>query len=101
MTNTTTQAKTDPATAFDPMALFHMWTNAQQTFAKMMGESSARAQAWSDEVASMEAQLFTRMNTAIDQWAQLAHDTLSYTAQLSAQARKLGVDAARKAGAGA
>jgi hypothetical protein len=101
MTNTTTDAKADTKNAFDPMAVFHMWTNAHQTFAKMMGESSARAQAWSDEVAAMETQLFTRMNAAIDQWAQLAHDSLTYTAQLSAQARKLGVEAARKAGAGA
>jgi hypothetical protein len=87
-----------PFSAFDPMAA---WTASQQTFQKMMTDSYARAQAWADEYAALEAQMFVRANTAIDTWAQLAHDTLAYTAQLTAQARKLGFEAARKAGVGA
>ena len=60
-----------------------------------------RAQSWSDEYAAIEQQMLSRANAAIDTWAQLAHDSLSYTAQLSSQARKLSMDAARKAGVGA
>jgi hypothetical protein len=115
-----TAAAHNPFAAFDPMAIWQQfqtqmnawtqgaqpgfmnpvqaWTSAQQTFAKAMTESMTRAQSWSDEYAAIEQQMLTRANTAIDTWAQLAHDSLAYTAQLSSQARKLSMDAARKAG---
>ena len=109
----------NPFAAFDPMAMWQAfqtqmnawttaaagqpfmnpvaaWTQAQQMFAKSMTDSVTRAQAWSDEYAAIETQMLARANAAIDQWAQLAHDTLNYTAQLSSQARKLGFEAARK-----
>jgi hypothetical protein len=108
----------NPFAAFDPMALWQAfqtsmnawttqpnmmnpvqaWTNAQQTFAKAMTDSMSKAQAWSDEYAAIEQQMLARANAAIDTWAQLAHDSLAYTAQLSSQARKLSFEAARKAG---
>lgn len=97
-TDTSSAAPQYPFSAFDPMAA---WTASQQSFQKMMTDSYARAQAWADEYAALEAQMFARANTAIDTWAQLAHETINYTAQLSAQARKLGFEAARKAGVGA
>jgi hypothetical protein len=81
--------------AFDPMGY---WAASQQAFQKMMSDSWTRTQAWSDEVAAMETQMYTRANSAVDTWAQLAHDTINYTQQLSAQARKMSVDAVRKAG---
>ena len=116
--NTTqTAAPHNPFAAFDPMAIWQAfqtqmnawtsapfanpvaaWTQAQQMFAKSMTDSVARAQAWSDEYAAMETQMLARANAAIDTWAQLAHDSLAYTAQLSSQARKLSFEAARKAG---
>ncbi len=121
---TQSAAPHNPFAAFDPMAIWQAfqtqmnawtaatanqpfmnpvaaWTQAQQLFAKSMTDSVARAQSWSDEYAAIEAQMLARANAAIDQWAQLAHDTLDYTAQLSSQARKLGFDAARKASHGA
>ena len=84
-----------PFSAFDPMAA---WTAAQANFQKLMGDSFNRGQAWADEYAAIESQMFTRLNQAIDTWAQLAHDTINYTAQLSVQARKMGLEAARKTG---
>ena len=42
-----------------------------------------------------------RAHDAVDQWAKLAHDTITYSTQLSAQARKLGFEAARKMTPGA
>jgi hypothetical protein len=102
----TSHPKTEPAAAapHNPFAAFDptgVWTQAQANFQKMMGDAYGRAQGWADEYAAMEAQMFARANSAIDTWAQLARDTLAYGAQLSAQARKLGFEAARKAGVGA
>ena len=79
---------------FDPAGA---WGVAQQTWQKMFSDSMTRAQAWADEYASIEKQMFDRANEAVDTWAKLAHDTISYSQQLTAQARKLGFDAARKA----
>lgn len=84
-----------PFTSFDPM---QAWGASQAAFQKMMTDAYGRAQAWADEYASMEKQLFTRANQAVDTWSQLAKDSISYTEQLAAQARKLGFEAARKAG---
>jgi hypothetical protein len=83
-----------PFTSFDPM---QAWGASQAAFQKMMTDAYGRAQAWADEYASMEKQMFSRANQAVDTWAQLAHDTIAYSQQLSAQARKLGFEAARKA----
>src|SRR6185436_15888307 len=74
------------------------WTVAQTQFQKMIADSFVKTQAWSDEYAANEAQMVQRAHGAIDTWAQLAHDTINYSAQLSAQARKLSFEAARKAG---
>src|SRR5262245_49685966 len=76
--------------AFDPMAT---WAAAQQTWSKMMSEASGRAQAWADEYAQLETQMYARARSAVDTWAQLARDTIAYGEQLSAQARKLGFEA--------
>lgn len=84
------------ATGANPFAA---WTNAaQSSFGKIIGDSFVRTQAWSDEYAANEAQMVSKAHGAIDTWAQLAHETINYSAQLSAQARKLSFDAARKAG---
>src|SRR5689334_20465571 len=88
----------NPFSAFDPMAA---WTAAQATWSKMMNDGFGRAQAWADEYAQIEAQTYGRALQAIDTWAQLARDTINYSQQLSIQARKLGFEAARKAGIGA
>src|SRR5262245_32342439 len=100
----TAAPKTEPAaahnpfSAFDPMAA---WTAGQATWHKMLTDAFNRAQAWSDEYASIEAQMYGRALQAVDTWAQLAKDTIQYSQQLSSQARKLGADAVRKAGVGA
>lgn len=71
---------------FDPQA---MWS-------KFFTDSQARAQAFADEYAQLEAQMMARAKQAIETWAQLAQDALAYSAQLSAQARKIGLEATRK-----
>ena len=108
-TDKDTTPKADPAGAaahnpfaqfaqFDPMAA---WTTAQANFTKMMNEAFERAQAWADELATVETQMYKRAQAAVDTWAQLARDSFAYSAQLSAQMMKLGVEAARKAGVAA
>jgi hypothetical protein len=100
----TAAPKTEPAaahnpfSAFDPMAA---WTASQATWQKFVTDSFSRAQAWSDEYASIEAQAYSRALQAVDTWAQFAKDTIQYGQQLTIQARKLGLDAVRKAGVGA
>jgi hypothetical protein len=79
---------------FDPAGA---WGVAQQTWQKMISESFTRAQTWADEYASIEKQMIDRANEAVDTWAKVAHDTIAYSQQLTAQARKLGFEAARKA----
>jgi len=95
---TETAAPHNPFSAFDPMAA---WTAGQATWQKFMTDAFARSQSWADEYASIEAQMYGRALQAVDTWAQLARDTIHYSQQLSIQARKLGFEAARKAGIGA
>ena len=85
MSNTETTAKTPKFETFDPSQLF---AASQQTAHKML-----------DQYAELEAQWIARAKQAIETWAQLAQEALAYSAQLSTQARKLGLDAARKIGA--
>lgn len=79
----------------DPMKA---WEQTQQAWQKMFADAQGQAQKWADEYANVEKQLFIRATQAVDTWSQLAKDSIAYTEQLSAQARKLGFDAARKAG---
>lgn len=85
----------NPFAAFDPMAA---WTTAQQTFHKMVTDALSRAQSFVDEYGALEQQMYTRAQGAVQNWAQLTQDAIAYAAQLSAQARKLGIETARKMG---
>ncbi|MCW5801591.1 MAG: hypothetical protein KIT31_04335 [Deltaproteobacteria bacterium] len=99
-----TSNPTNPTNPANPFAAFDVMTSfaaSQQTFQKMMTESFGRAQAFADQYAAFEAQMVTRANTAVQGWAQLAQDAIAYSAQLSAEARRLTLDAARRFGAGA
>ncbi|HEY5945335.1 MAG TPA: hypothetical protein VIV40_07585 [Kofleriaceae bacterium] len=81
--------------AWDPMAAFGA---SQQQWSKLMGDAMGRAQSWADQYAEIEAQMYQRAFQAVDTWAQLARDTISYSQQLTAQARKLSLETMRKAG---
>jgi hypothetical protein len=95
-TKTTPRPETNPFAAFatfDPMT---MWATSQQAFAKLMTDSVGRAHAFAEQCAAMESQWVTRAQGAVASWAQLAQDAIAYSSQLSAEARKLGFDAAQK-----
>lgn len=89
---------TNPFAAFDPMAF---WTASQQNWQRMMGDAYGRAQAFADQYAALEGQFVTRAQTAVANWAQLAQEAIAYSAQLSAEARKIGFETARKFSVGA
>ncbi|MDB4958718.1 MAG: hypothetical protein JWO36_6287 [Myxococcales bacterium] len=93
-----TEATHTPFASFDPMTA---WTTAQQTFHKMFADAQARAQAFTEEYAALEAQMYAKAQASVANWAQLTQDAIAYSAQLSQQARKLGAEAARKMGVGA
>ena len=78
---------------FDPLTA---WTNGQAAFQQMMSDAMARFASFSDDVAQLEHQMVSRAQGAVASWAQLTQDAIAYGAQLSAQARKLGLETARK-----
>jgi hypothetical protein len=85
----------NPFAGFDPMAT---WTASQETFRKMVAEAFGRFESAQRDYATLEAQMIARAHTAVANWAQLAQDAIAYGAQLSEQARKLGIETARKFG---
>lgn len=97
-TETPTAAARNPFEGFDPMA---MWTRSQDMFRDLMADAIARSRAFTDHLASLESDAFARANSAVTAWAQLAQDSLEYGAKLSAEARKLGVETAKKLGVSA
>ncbi|HEY1814947.1 MAG TPA: hypothetical protein VGG74_21515 [Kofleriaceae bacterium] len=97
-TETKTETKTAAPAAtmfagFDPMTA---WTTGQAAFHQMMTDAMARFASFSEDVAALEHQMVTRAQGAVASWAQLSQDAIAYGAQLSAQARKLGLETARK-----
>jgi hypothetical protein len=84
--------------SFDPMSF---WAASQQTFQKTMADAFGRTQSFADQYAAFEKDMVTRAQTAVANWAQLTQEAIAYSAQLSAEARKLSMDAYRKMAAGA
>jgi hypothetical protein len=89
--STKTEAKL-PFETFDPMA---MWSRSQEMMRDLFEGSVTRARAFADQVSTWERDAVTRANAAVDAWAQLAHDSISYSAQLASEARKLGFESLR------
>ncbi len=98
----TTPPKSDsipfPGSAsFDPIA---MWNASQQAFTKVVNDAYGRAQSFADQYAQLEHQMLERAKLAIQNWSQLCQDAITYGAHLSAEARKIGFETARKVGVG-
>jgi hypothetical protein len=87
-----------PFPPFDPIAY---WGAVQQAFQRLATDAQTRAQAFAEQYGALEAQLVQRAQGAVTTWAKLAQDAIAYSAQLSAEARKIGLDAYRKMSAGA
>ncbi|MFN0252047.1 MAG: hypothetical protein ACKV2T_34545 [Kofleriaceae bacterium] len=81
--------------AFDPMA---MWAQGQAQMQKLMGDATSRWQSFAEQYAQIEQQVTAHAQTTVTNWAQLAKDAIAYGVQLSAEARKLSVETAKKLG---
>ncbi len=81
--------------AFDPM---QMWAQGQAQMQKLMGDATARWTAFADQYAQIEQQVSSHAQAAVTNWAQLAKDAIAYGVQLSAEARKLSLETAKKLG---
>jgi len=88
----------NPFASFDPLAY---WAAAQQAFQRLAADAQSRAQAFTEQYGALEAQLVQRAQGAVATWTQLTQDALAYGVQLSAEARKLGLEAYRRASTGA
>ncbi len=89
----TMAAFANPFSNFDPMGA---WTQGQQAFQQMLADAYGRMTSFADEYASLESQFVTRAQGAVQSWAQLTTDAIAYGAQLSAQARKVSLENAKK-----
>jgi hypothetical protein len=97
-TKTEAPKQDNPFASFDPLAY---WGAVQQTFQRFAADAQARAQAYAEQYGALESQLIQRAQGAVATWAQLTQDAIAYSAQLSAEARKMGEGAYRKASTGA
>ena len=94
-TKTTSTPKTDanPFAGFDPMTA---WATSQAQMQQFFTDAMKRMSTLADEYATLEGQMIARAQGAVANWAQLAQDAIAYGAQLSAQARKISLETARK-----
>jgi hypothetical protein len=97
-----TEAKTEnPFTAFPTFDPMTYWTQSQQQFTKLVADAYARANSFAEQYGALETQMVARAQGAVASWAQLTQDAIAYSAQLSAEARKIGLETIRKMSAGA
>ncbi|KAB2902082.1 MAG: hypothetical protein F9K40_07970 [Kofleriaceae bacterium] len=68
-----------------------------EAFTQMMRDQIARTQGLMDELAVYESVAMQRARTAVNDLAKLATDSIGYMAQLSAEWRKLALEAGRRA----
>ena len=66
-------------------------------FKKMMDEQLNRTASMFDEMAKLEAKAVEQARRAVEESGKLAEETLSYATQLSADWRRMSLDAFRKA----
>ena len=71
--------------------------NPQDAVRKMVDEQLARMAAGYEEAAKMEAKFLEGARTAIEESARMFKDSLAYATQLSAEWRKVSLDAAKRA----
>jgi len=71
--------------------------NAQGVWKKMVDDQVAKTVALHDELAKLEAQRSEQAAQAIEEMGRMARESLSYMGQLSAEWRKLSLEATKRA----
>lgn len=83
--------------AFDPAHMAQMTSMfAPQQFSALWTETLARTQQAAEQFGAFEKDMLARAQTAVQTWSQLAQDAIAYAGQLSVEARKLGLETAKK-----
>ena len=70
---------------------------AEGTWKKLVAEQVARAAGLGEEMAKAEAKRVEQTTAAIDEMARMTKETLGYMTSLSAEWRKLSLEAAKRA----
>jgi hypothetical protein len=91
----TAEPKAAPRAPWDLPLPFPLPT--PEAFTQMMKDQIARTQSMMDELAVYEGVAMQRARTAVGDLAKLASDSIGYFAQLSAEWRKVALDAGRRA----
>ena len=91
----TAEPKAAPRAPWDLPLPFPLPT--PEAFTQMMKDQIARTQGLMDELAVYEGVAMQRARTAVNDVAKLASDSIGYMAQLSAEWRKVALDAGRRA----
>jgi hypothetical protein len=94
-TASTAEPKAAPRAPWDLPLPFQLPT--PEAFSQMMRDQIARTQSLMDELAVYEGVAMQRARTAVHDLAKLASDSIGYVSQLSAEWRKLALDAGRRA----
>lgn len=87
--------KAEPRAPWDIPLPFTLPT--PEVFTQLMRDQIARTQALMDELAVYEGVAQQRARTAVNDLAKMAADSIGYFAQLSAEWRKVALDAGRRA----
>jgi hypothetical protein len=68
-----------------------------EMWSSFVRDQLGRMQAWSDELARMEGAMFDRVRASAADAGRVMNDSIAYAASLSAEWRKLALDAGRRA----
>jgi hypothetical protein len=79
---------------FDP---FSQWGKVFETWQKLTDDSIARTTAFYAELEKAEAKRIERAESAIEEIAKLQKETVAYGAQLTAELRKVSLEAIKNA----
>lgn len=94
-TESTAEQKAAPRAPWDLPLPFQLPT--PEAFTQMMRDQIARTQSLMEELAVYEGVAMQRARTAVHDLAKLASDSIGYASQLSAEWRKMALDAGRRA----
>jgi hypothetical protein len=76
---------------------FSQWGKVFETWQKMAEESLVRANAFYSEIEKAEAKRVEHAESAIEEIAKLQKETVAYGAQMSAEFRKVSLEALQRA----
>lgn len=91
--NTTGTTVTPPVS---PFAAFTAMGVTPEAFADFARDQAARVDQWMKDIAVYEAAVSERLKANAEQISKLAHDSMEYASQMSAQYRKQFADNARR-----